>query len=1043
MKKWKKGLGLLTACVLVLGMTPGISQAADYDYNSLPAQIEAGETVFLYPGDSVSGVDLYLYDTQVAHEITGDVTSDNVWTNMSGTVYQVSVRDVTPVYEVDEAGQPVIGEDGQPVIIDNKNSYSLNEWGAVLETIGGTFDQQPDGTFSLPADTVYRYNAPDGNPVEADASSIDASVFSLDKGMVNLKSDGREGETFLRWSVYIDDGSSLTPVTEDMLYSYQSVIDAGITPDKLITDPISLTLGSFDSRMLLIPVYGLADAQVPDDAENADQNPENTDPNAVNPENPDPTTVNPENPDPNTVNPENPDPNLMNPENPDPNTVNPENPDPNTVNPENPDPTTVNPEDPDPNTENPEQDSSSSEHSAFDTNDSAIQILSGDEYGTPEASQDAPENKQETPEASQDAPENKQDAPEASQNTPELSTASEPAPEVTYTLSLENAASDHTDASAFAEGTAITVTADAAPEGKEFASWQAEGIEIPEDQLLNPAISFQMPASDVALSAQDKDVIPTQTVTALNAVIESTPSTDNGDGSSSATVEQGSAVTVTANPAPEGQEFTGWNVTAQGEDATTSSTTEPTLQVNVGASDVTVEPLYAAAEPVEPVIVQPTAGGAISDPQRTEEGDNFKYVFNLTPAAGYKIDSFTAKKTNGSSIGELSNENKTISFTVPKDNSETITVTAALSLAPHTLTVASGSGTGQYTMGETVQIAANAPQAGWRFTKWTVSGSGTIASETATQTTFTMGDTDAAVTANYEQIPFTLTVNSGSGTGTHFSGETVVITANPPQSGYRFRNWTVTSGTGTIASTTASQTTFTMSASDAAVTANYELIPYTLTVKNGSGSGSFTKGTTTSITPNFPPSGKEFDQWEKTSGKISIDNKHNYYATVTMKASDATVTALYKDGPNPNNNTITGLANGAEYLKSSTLTFTAAGAGMENTSPNPGDYRYRPASYQIGSVGGSWTASPYTTSMAINAAGDYTLTVTYAKDVYDGNKWNADGTTVTKSVTFHVVNALSVQTGDSSPLIPLAVAGGAALAVIIILVIVLKKRRKH
>ena len=1028
MKKWKKGLGLLTACVLVLGMTPGISQAADYDYNSLPAQIEAGETVFLYPGDSVSGVDLYLYDTQVAHEITGDVTSDNVWTNMSGTVYQVSVRDVTPVYEVDEAGQPVIGEDGQPVIIDNKNSYSLNEWGAVLETIGGTFDQQPDGTFSLPADTVYRYNAPDGNPVEADASSIDASVFSLDKGMVNLKSDGREGETFLRWSVYIDDGSSLTPVTEDMLYSYQSVIDAGITPDKLITDPISLTLGSFDSRMLLIPVYGLADAQVPDDAENADQNPENTDPNAVNPENPDPNLMNPENPDPNTVNPENPDPNLMNPENPD--------------------PTTVNPEDPDPNTENPEQDSSSSEHSAFDTNDSAIQILSGDEYGTPEASQDAPENKQETPEASQDAPENKQDAPEASQNTPELSAASEPAPEVTYTLSLENAASDHTDASAFAEGTAITVTADAAPEGKEFASWQAEGIEIPEDQLLNPTISFQMPASDVALSAQYKDVIPTQTVTALNAVIESTPSTDNGDGSSSATVEQGSAVTVTANPAPEGQEFTGWNVTAQGEDATTSSTTEPTLQVNVGASDVTVEPLYAAAEPVEPVtvepvIVQPTAGGAISDPQRTEEGDNFKYVFNLTPAAGYKIDSFTAKKTDGSSIGELSNENKTISFTVPKGNSETITVTAALSLAPHTLTVASGSGTGQYTMGETVQIAANAPQAGWRFTKWTVSGSGTIASETATQTTFTMGDTDAAVTANYEQIPFTLTVNSGSGTGTHFSGETVVITANPPQSGYRFRNWTVTSGTGTIASTTASQTTFTMSASDAAVTANYELIPYTLTVKNGSGSGSFTKGTTTSITPNFPSSGKEFDQWEKTSGKISIDNKHNYYATVTMKASDATVTALYKDGPNPNNNTITGLANGAEYLKSSTLTFTAAGAGMENTSPNPGDYRYRPASYQIGSVGGSWTASPYTTSMAINAAGDYTLTVTYAKDVYDGNKWNADGTTVTKSVTFHVVNALSVQTGDSSPLIPLAVAGGAALAVIIILVIVLKKRRKH
>ena len=80
--------------------------------------------------------------------------------------------------------------------------------------------------------------------------------------------------------------------------------------------------------------------------------------------------------------------------------------------------------------------------------------------------------------------------------------------------------------------------------------------------------------------------------------------------------------------------------------------------------------------------------------------------------------------------------------------------------------------------------------------------------------------------------------------------------------------------------------------------------------------------------------------------------------------------------------------------------------------------------------------------MAINAVGDYTLTVTYAKDVYDGSDWAADGTTVTRSITFHVVNALSVKTGDSSPLIPLAIAGGAALAVIIILIIVLRKRRK-
>ena len=364
----------------------------------------------------------------------------------------------------------------------------------------------------------------------------------------------------------------------------------------------------------------------------------------------------------------------------------------------------------------------------------------------------------------------------------------------------------------------------------------------------------------------------------------------------------------------------------------------------------------------------------------------------------------------GEADPQASADKQTIEFTAEKNETAVpVAIAAQLSPVTYSLTVNAGTaGKTTLTEGEKTQITADAPQAGYRFANWTLDsgdGSGTIETATASPTNFTMAATNATVTANYEKIPFTLTVTSGSGTGTHYINDTVVITADP-------------------------------------VTANYELIPYTLTVKNGSGSGSFTMGTSTAITPHFPASGKEFDQWEKTSGKIGIDSVHNYYATVTMRANDATVTARYKDGPNPNNNTITGLENGAEYLKGTTLTFTAVGAGMNNQDPNPGDYRYRPASYQIGSVGGSWTASPYTTSMAINAVGDYTLTVTYAKDVFDGDKWKADGTTVTKSITFHVVNALSVKTGDNSPLIPLIIAGCAALAVIILLVIILAKRRK-
>ena len=416
----------------------------------------------------------------------------------------------------------------------------------------------------------------------------------------------------------------------------------------------------------------------------------------------------------------------------------------------------------------------------------------------------------------------------------------------------------------------------------------------------------------------------------------------------------------------------------------------------------------------------------------------------MSPAAGYKVTSIAATQ-GGSELGKVENS-QTITFNVLKEeNPEKVELAATLSPIDYTLTVKNGTpATATLQKGQTAQITANAPQAGYRFTNWTVdAGDGTVDSATATTATFTMGTANATVTANFEKIPYTLSVISGQGSGTHYNGDVVTITADPPQTGYRFRNWTITAGSGTITSNTAAQTAFTMTTSDATVTANYELIPYTLTVKKGSGSGTYTMGTTMSITPNFPASGKEFDKWEKTSGKIAFDSVHNYYATVTMQASDATVTALYKDGPNPNNNTITGLENGAEYLKSTTLTFTAGGAGMENKKPNPGDYRYVPASYQIGSVGGSWSSSPYTTSMAINAVGDYTLTVTYRKEVYDGNDWIPDGTNVTKSITFHVVNALSVKTGDSSPLIPLAIAGCAALAVIIALAVILIRRRKR
>jgi len=67
---------------------------------------------------------------------------------------------------------------------------------------------------------------------------------------------------------------------------------------------------------------------------------------------------------------------------------------------------------------------------------------------------------------------------------------------------------------------------------------------------------------------------------------------------------------------------------------------------------------------------------------------------------------------------------------------------------------------------------------------------------------------------------------------------------------------------------------------------------YTLTVNGGSGSGPYVVGTQASITANMPPDGYVFDKW-MISGDTAIDKPGNASATITMPASDVTVTAAY------------------------------------------------------------------------------------------------------------------------------------------------------
>lgn len=69
---------------------------------------------------------------------------------------------------------------------------------------------------------------------------------------------------------------------------------------------------------------------------------------------------------------------------------------------------------------------------------------------------------------------------------------------------------------------------------------------------------------------------------------------------------------------------------------------------------------------------------------------------------------------------------------------------------------------------------------------------------------------------------------------------------------------------------------------------------YTLTVQNGSGSGTYAAGTPVTITAAAAPSGKVFDRWVSSNGG-TFANAWSPSTTFTMPGNHVTVTATYRD----------------------------------------------------------------------------------------------------------------------------------------------------
>ncbi len=158
----------------------------------------------------------------------------------------------------------------------------------------------------------------------------------------------------------------------------------------------------------------------------------------------------------------------------------------------------------------------------------------------------------------------------------------------------------------------------------------------------------------------------------------------------------------------------------------------------------------------------------------------------------------------------------------------------------YTLTVSanggiwSGTSPQTITSGETVTIN-NPTRTNYLFAGWTVSGTGS----SIDGTTFTMGTSNATLTANWTVNSYTLTVNANGGTWSGTTPQTIAVggtsTISNPTKGFdMFVGWTVScTGCSMVG------TTFTMGTSNATLTASYTpMIAYTGTytfVDQGSG----------------------------------------------------------------------------------------------------------------------------------------------------------------------------------------------------------------
>ena len=427
----------------------------------------------------------------------------------------------------------------------------------------------------------------------------------------------------------------------------------------------------------------------------------------------------------------------------------------------------------------------------------------------------------------------------------------------------------------------VEVTA-APEEGYHFINWtDEEGAVV----AVTPEYAFPMPATDKTLTANFA-------LTEYSVSLTVNPETGGsvtGDG----IYTFGENVVLEAIP-EEGYRFVNWTDSGGSEVSVATS-----YSFTMPANDIELTANFEAIDYTVSVTIDPEGAGSVTGEGTFNFGD--PVALEATPEEGYSFVNWTDE--GGSEVSAT----VSYSFTMPADNVqlianfEAIDYTVSVTFSPEGTGTVTGEGT--YNLGDNVTMEAT-PADGFLFVNWT-DNVGSELSATASYI-FTMPANDVELTANFEPIDYTLTLEVTPGGAGEASaepvqdfynvGDEITLSASAEQ-GYEFQNWRVDD------SVVSSNATFiyTMPANNVVVTAHFqeeevELFDVLLTASpeeggSVSGEGSFEEEESVMVNA-MPNPGYTFVSWtdDDTGDVVSDDASYSF----TMPANDIELTANFE-----------------------------------------------------------------------------------------------------------------------------------------------------